>query len=51
MGYYHYMHGVSQSIVANFIWYLFFIILALYLWSLEHGPFETLKSIMDKSRI
>lgn len=48
-GFWTYMYCVSQSLVANFLWFLIFIIIAVYLWSLEHGPFETLKSIMETS--
>jgi hypothetical protein len=48
-GFWSYMYGVSQSLVANFLWLIIFILFSVYLWSLEHGPFETLKSIIEKS--
>jgi hypothetical protein len=48
-GFWSYMYGVSQSFVANFLWFLLFVLLTVYLWTKEHGPFETLKSIIDSN--
>jgi len=44
-GFWNYMFGVSQSLIANIIWLILIAIVAIILWSMEHGPFETIKSI------
>lgn len=44
-GFWPYMLGVSQSLIANIIWLILIAIVAVILWSMEHGPFETIKSI------
>lgn len=47
-GFKHYMFGVSQNLVANVLWLIVIGIVAFILWSLDHGPFETIKSIINK---
>jgi hypothetical protein len=47
-GFWPYMFGVSQNLVANIIWLIIVGIVAFILWSLDHGPFEVLKEIINR---
>lgn len=43
--------GVLQSLVASLIWVLIIAIIAFILWSMEHSPFDAIKSIINKENI
>ncbi|OFX56669.1 MAG: hypothetical protein A2046_08055 [Bacteroidetes bacterium GWA2_30_7] len=42
-----FMYGVFQSLLASLIWIVIISVVAVILWSLQHGPFETFKSIIN----
>lgn len=49
-GFISYMYGVSQSLVASALWLIIVAIVAIILWSMQNGPFETIKAIINSKK-